>query len=333
MQPTTQRTSRRLPRACRCLLRQAIPGQQPATGIIPLRSTASVSAPPPRRPITSLSEEQIFPIHPSTPTVRIGDQATAPRTVRRFLTFLRFPGIIHAQGPLRRSFPAIRMVMDPPVIAPAALASRTGALNTVAGGGGPSGCATGVPADNFVVGGSCKGYAKPSWQKGVPGIPNDGVRDLPDVSLFAANGLWGHYYAFCFSDFENGGTPCEGPPVYWSGAGGTSFSSPIMAGIQALVNQKMGAAQGNPNPVYYKLAASSVASSVFHSITAGRHRSQLLGRHRLLRNRVCRTGPRRPHGLTEMGRFPHPAILTIRLSRLEVAGTLRPDSAAWTPST
>ncbi len=149
------------------------------------------------------------------------------------------------------------------------LAQESGALNTAAGGGGPSGCATGVPAENFVVGGSCKGYAKPSWQKGVPGIPNDGVRDLPDVSLFAANGLWGHYYAFCFSDLFNGGTPCEGPPAYWSGAGGTSFSSPILAGIQALVNQKMGAAQGNPNPVYYKLAASSVASSVFHSITAG----------------------------------------------------------------
>ena len=31
----------------------------------------------------------------------------------------------------------------------------------------------------------------------------------------------------------------------------------------------MGGAQGNPNPVYYKLAASSVASSVFHGITTG----------------------------------------------------------------
>ena len=31
----------------------------------------------------------------------------------------------------------------------------------------------------------------------------------------------------------------------------------------------MGGSQGNPNPVYYKLAASSVASSVFHSITTG----------------------------------------------------------------
>ncbi len=142
-------------------------------------------------------------------------------------------------------------------------------FQVAAGSGGPSGCATGVPASNFVVGGSCKGYPKPAWQTGVPGIPNDGVRDLPDVALFASNGLWGHYYPFCFTDLSNGGALCSGPPANWSGAGGTSFASPILAGIQALVNQKMGGAQGNPNPVYYKLAASSVASSVFHSITTG----------------------------------------------------------------
>lgn len=29
------------------------------------------------------------------------------------------------------------------------------------------------------------------------GNPNDGVRDLPDVSLFAANGVWSHYYIVC----------------------------------------------------------------------------------------------------------------------------------------
>lgn len=149
------------------------------------------------------------------------------------------------------------------------MAQTYGNLLVVAGSGGPSGCATGAPAQNLVVGGSCKGYPKPSWQTGIPGIANDGVRDLPDVSLFAANGVWGHYYVFCLSDLSNGGAACTGMPVNWAGGGGTSFASPIMAGIQALVNQKMGAAQGNPNPVYYKLAASSVASSVFHSITTG----------------------------------------------------------------
>jgi hypothetical protein len=40
-----------------------------------------------------------------------------------------------------------------------------------------------------------------------------------------------------------------------------------MAGIQALVNQKHGGAQGNPNPVYYALAANT--PSAFHSVTQG----------------------------------------------------------------
>ncbi len=128
-------------------------------------------------------------------------------------------------------------------------------LDVVSGSGGPSGCASGVPSTGGVVSGTCKGYPKPSWQSGVAGVQNDGARDIPDVSLFAANGVWGHYYLFCWSDTRNGGAPCTGAPSSWAGAGGTSFSSPIMAGIQALVNQRTGSRQGNPNPVYYKIAA------------------------------------------------------------------------------
>ncbi|MGP0082284.1 MAG: peptidase S53 propeptide, partial [Steroidobacteraceae bacterium] len=56
---------------------------------------------------------------------------------------------------------------------------------TASGSGGPSGCATGSPSRTGVVGGSCKGNAKPTWQSLAPGNPSDGVRDLPDVSLFA----------------------------------------------------------------------------------------------------------------------------------------------------
>ena len=54
---------------------------------------------------------------------------------------------------------------------------------------------------------------------------------------------------------------CTGTPDTWAGAGGTSFASPIMAGIQALVNQKTGDRQGNPNPVYYSLAAKEYGAS------------------------------------------------------------------------
>jgi subtilase family serine protease len=132
-------------------------------------------------------------------------------------------------------------------------------LTTASGSGGPSGCAHGntSPLDGTAaVSGTCKGYVKPNYQSGLFGNPNDKVRDLPDVSLFAANGVWGHYYVFCYTDPTPmaGGAPCTGNPENWSGAGGTSFAAPIIAGIQALVDQSVGAPQGNPNYVYYALA-------------------------------------------------------------------------------
>src|SRR4029077_848827 len=131
---------------------------------------------------------------------------------------------------------------------------------TVAGGGSPSGCATGNPSISGVVSGSCAGWPKPSWQS-VLGNPNDHVRDTPDVSLFAADGLWGHYYVFCWSDTANGGAACAGAPSGWSGAGGTSFASPIIAGVSALINQRAGSRQGNPNPEYYHLAATEYSAN------------------------------------------------------------------------
>ena len=145
-------------------------------------------------------------------------------------------------------------------------AQQQGLQEVAAGSGGPSGCATGAPSRYGAVSGTCAGYPKPSWQSAA-GNPSDGVRDIPDISLFAADGIWGHYYVTCYSDLRNGGAPCTGSPANWAGAGGTSFSSPVLAGIQALINQKHGA-QGNPNYVYYKLAAKA-GTGVFHRITQG----------------------------------------------------------------
>lgn len=139
--------------------------------------------------------------------------------------------------------------------------ARTDFVTTTAGGGGPSACASGAPAVGGVVGGSCQGTPKPSWQAGILGNPADGVRDLPDVSLFASSGVWGHYYIFCYSNTAAGGAACTGSPTGWSGAGGTSFAAPILAGVQALVNQHTGQRWGNPNPTYYALAKAEYGSS------------------------------------------------------------------------
>jgi subtilase family serine protease len=147
-------------------------------------------------------------------------------------------------------------------------AKQGGYVVVAAGSGGPSNCATGVPSISSVASGSCQGFAKPSWQTGLAGISNDGVRDIPDVSMFASDGAsWGHYSVLCFSDAANGGTRCSGAPSGWYGVGGTSVAAPVMAGTQALVNQSTGGKQGNPNYVYYALAASK--PGVFHSITQG----------------------------------------------------------------
>jgi hypothetical protein len=133
-----------------------------------------------------------------------------------------------------------------------------------AGGGGAS-----------VINGSVV-YAKPSWQSGVTGIPNDGARDLPDVSLTAAihDG-----YVVCFA------RSCAQGSAFI--IGGTSASAPAFAGMMALVDQKMaqinpsqGARQGQANYVLYKLAAKETFSScnaslkpaaacIFNDVTSG----------------------------------------------------------------
>lgn len=139
----------------------------------------------------------------------------------------------------------------------------SGFLSTGAGSGGPSTCFTGAGNSNYLYdeNTSCKGMAKPSWQKGILGNPGDGVRDIPDVSMFASNGIWSHYVVVCASDKSSGGVPCTGAPSTWVGVGGTSASAPLMAGIQALVDQKWSIRAGNPNPTYYSIAKSEFGQS------------------------------------------------------------------------
>ena len=50
------------------------------------------------------------------------------------------------------------------------------------------------------------GYVKPSWQAG-PGVPSDGKRDLPDVSLFAGDSTIQNFYVVCESGFSRLSTP------------------------------------------------------------------------------------------------------------------------------
>jgi subtilase family serine protease len=141
-------------------------------------------------------------------------------------------------------------------------------IDLVAGSGGASNCniSTGTMPNVACT----SGYAKPSWQTGT-GVPNDGVRDVPDVSLFAGDGTISRsFYVLCEADALPPGYISCNPAYsnwYFIGAGGTSAAAPAFAGLMALVNQKTGERQGNANYVLYSLAAKS-GSSCTSSATA-----------------------------------------------------------------
>jgi pseudomonalisin len=112
------------------------------------------------------------------------------------------------------------------------------------------------------TGGASVYYSKPDWQlTSLLGVPSDGVRDQPDVSLFAANGIWNHFYLICGSDAANGGAPCQykGAEAFNQAFGGTSVAAPAFAGIMALeaefrALQGVSPLLGNPAPRLYQLA-------------------------------------------------------------------------------
>jgi pseudomonalisin len=103
-------------------------------------------------------------------------------------------------------------------------------------------------------GGASSVYAKPSWQAGI-GVPADGKRDVPDVSLTSA----GH----------------DGYLINMNGGlyvvGGTSAAAPSFAGVMALVVQHTLARQGDPDVAFYSLASKqrTGGASVFHDIISG----------------------------------------------------------------
>ncbi len=128
-------------------------------------------------------------------------------------------------------------------------------------------------------------FAKPSWQAGVPGIPNDGKRDVPDVALYSSPSFPG--YLYCTSD-QSDWSPASGSTAAQAAscnsgfrdssttdltiAGGTSFAAPIFAGMVAIINQKAGytTGQGSINSKLYTLASNAgTYAAVFHDVTSG----------------------------------------------------------------
>ncbi|HTD55610.1 MAG TPA: Ig-like domain repeat protein [Silvibacterium sp.] len=139
---------------------------------------------------------------------------------------------------------------------------------TIAGGGGGASNAGYCSNNTYDANGNCtgttSGYPKPSWQTGT-GVPSDGVRDIPDVSLFASSGSNYSFYVECYADADCQ-SAASGGTIQYTAVGGTSASAPAFAGIMALINQKYGR-QGQADFVLYPLA--SQFPSAFHDVTHG----------------------------------------------------------------
>ena len=119
-------------------------------------------------------------------------------------------------------------------------------------------------------GGRSAVYPKPYWQTLVTvGAPNDRARDVPDVSMFASSGFWGHFTLFC--DTIGGGPAClynNAADVIYGAVGGTSVATPSFAGLMLLETQYVAVQQGGTTPVrignvaprLYEIAAAQFAA-------------------------------------------------------------------------
>jgi hypothetical protein len=129
-------------------------------------------------------------------------------------------------------------------------------------------------------GGTSALVTRPSWQVNVPGIPSGTMRLVPDIAFYSSPGFPG--YLYCTSDsssWSTGQTGSCGSGFRASSsdtsltiAGGTSFATPIFAGMVALLNQKLNytEGQGLVNPILYTLASNSATyAAAFHDVTSG----------------------------------------------------------------
>ena len=116
-------------------------------------------------------------------------------------------------------------------------------------------------------GGASMYFTKPPWQSSVSGIPNDGMRDVPDVALAAA----AHDpYLLCL---DGSCQPDAQGNFSFVAVGGTSAAAPSFAGMMALVNSAVVPLNSHPrlgqiNYVLYALAAKQNLSSCNGSSTS-----------------------------------------------------------------
>lgn len=168
-------------------------------------------------------------------------------------------------------------------------ASAQTAVGISSGGGGVSNCTT-IDANGVCTG----GFPQPSWQavnisavnpSGLGQVNSTPTRLTPDVSLLASPNFPGYLICTQVNGSSGGGSSCDSPTTGISDMltgcfagtgpctiyGGTSVSSPVFAGMVALLNQAVNGAGspglGNINPTLYTLAAANSTNKAFNPVT------------------------------------------------------------------
>jgi subtilase family serine protease len=151
-----------------------------------------------------------------------------------------------------------------------------------------SGCPTGQNCLSATGGGASTLVAQPSWQTTYftttgEKNPDSAHRLVPDISFYSSPNSPG--YLYCTSDqsaWSTSGTPAQtgsctsgfrdATSNLLTVAGGTSFATPIFAGMVALLNQsgQYVSGSGEINATLYQLASSSATySAAFHDVKSG----------------------------------------------------------------
>ena len=124
------------------------------------------------------------------------------------------------------------------------------------------------PGNNTTSGGKSSFYSSPSWQSAQSSLTG-GMRGVPDVSWNAAINGGVLIYITAFSSNNKGATIIR---PGWHVEGGTSASSPQVAGLLAVVNAERAengkAPIGDPHPAVYALGDGSSASTYYRDVNA-----------------------------------------------------------------
>jgi subtilase family serine protease len=141
-------------------------------------------------------------------------------------------------------------------------------------------------------GGKSTLVAQPSWQSAYftatgHANPDSSHRLVPDISFYSSPNLPGYLYCTSDQSVWDPGDPTTGTPPQAAScnagfrdnstgdltvAGGTSFATPIFAGMVAMLNQSAGYTTGSGlvNTELYKLASNSTTyNAVFNDVTSG----------------------------------------------------------------